>query len=194
MNTNGYKSHDKLFLILMFFTFAMIGWLWEGIYDLLRYGVIANHGFLFGPWLPIYGFGGVIMYLTLNRYNKYPLVVFMGSFVLCTLIEYFTGVYLETTQGRTWWTYHDMPFNIDGKICLLSSIFFGLSGILLIYLIVPKLKSIFAKINYKKAFVCALLLMSLFAIDVIHSINHPNIVKRHHIIKPPISEFKLLKK
>lgn len=194
MSSRVNKSYEKLFLILMFFTFSIIGWFWEGLYDLLRFGILANHGVLFGPWLPIYGFGGVLMYLLLNRYRKYPIVVFMGSFVFCTLIEFFTGVYLEITKGRTWWTYKDMPFNIDGKICLLSSIFFGLAGILLIYFIAPKLKKLYSKLDYKKAAIIVLFLMAIFTLDFIHSTNHPNIVKRYHVIDPPITEIRIFKK
>lgn len=194
MKTKVEKSRERLFLILMFFTFSIIGWLWEGIYDLLRFGVLANHGVLFGPWLPIYGFGGVAMYLILNRYRKYPIVVFMGSFVFCTLIEYFTGVYLEYTKGRTWWTYSDMPFNIDGKICLLASLFFGIAGYLLIYLIEPRLRNIYSKLNYKRAAILIVFLMAIFTLDFIHSIDHPNIVKRYHVLNPPIREIKLFKK
>lgn len=194
MSTRVNKSYERLFLILMFFTFSIIGWIWEGIYDLLRYGIIANHGVLLGPWLPIYGFGGVFMYLLLNRYKKTPVVVFMGAFVFCTLIEYFTATYLDITKGRSWWTYKDMPFNIEGKICLLSSIFFGLSGILLIYFIAPKLREYYSKLNYKKAAILILFLMAIFTLDFIHSIDHPNIVKKYHVIDPPIQEFKLFKK
>lgn len=194
MSSRVNKSYERLFLILMFFTFSIAGWCWEGLYDLLRFGVLANHGVLLGPWLPIYGFGGVFMYLILNRYKKYPVVVFMGSFVFCTLIEYFTGVYLEVTKGRTWWTYKDLPFNIDGKISLLSSIFFGLAGILLIYFLAPRLKILFSKLNYKKAAIIILFLMALFTIDFIHSSKHPNIVKRYHVINPPIGEIRLFKK
>ena len=194
MSSRVNKSYEKLFLILMFFTFSIIGWFWEGLYDLLRFGILANHGVLFGPWLPIYGFGGVLMYLLLNRYRKYPIVVFMGSFVFCTLIEFFTGVYLEITKGRTWWTYKDMPFNIDGKICLLSSIFFGLAGILLIYFIAPKLKKLYSKLDYKKAAIIVLFLMAIFTLDFIHSTNHPNIVKKYHVIDPPITEIRIFKK
>ena len=194
MSVRVSKSYEKIFLIFMFFTFSIIGWVWEGIYDLLKHGVLANHGVLFGPWLPIYGFGGVFLYLLLNRYKKYPLVVFMGSFVFCTIIEYFTGVYLEFTKGRMWWTYKDMPFNIDGKICLLASLFFGLAGYLLIYLIVPKLREIYEKLDYKKAAILILFLMAIFTLDFIHSADHPNIVKRYHVINPPIKEIKLFKK
>ena len=194
MKTRVDKSRERLFLLLMFFTFSIIGWVWEGIYDLLKYGVLANHGVLFGPWLPVYGFGGVFLYLLLHRYRKYPIVVFMGSFVFCTLLEYFTGVYLEITKGRMWWSYKDMPFNIDGKICLLASLFFGIAGYLLIYLIEPKLREIYSKLNYKRAAILILFLMALFTLDFIHSIDHPNIVKRYHVINPPMKEFNLFKK
>ena len=194
MSARVSKSYEKLFLIFMFFTFSIMGWVWEGIYDLLKHGVLANHGVLFGPWLPIYGFGGVFLYLLLNRYKKYPVVVFMGSFIFCTIIEYFTGVYLEFTKGRMWWTYKDMPFNIDGKICLLASLFFGLAGYLLIYLIAPKLREIYEKLDYKKAAILILFLMAIFTLDFIHSVDHPNIVKRYHVISPPIKEIKLFKK
>ena len=71
MSVRVSKSYEKIFLIFMFFTFSIIGWVWEGIYDLLKHGVLANHGVLFGPWLPIYGFGGVFLYLLLNYMCKY---------------------------------------------------------------------------------------------------------------------------
>lgn len=194
MDTRVNKSKNRMFYIFMFFTFAILGWVWEGIYDFLYSGVLANHGVLFGPWLPIYGFGGVFMYLLLNRYRKHPVVVFMGSFVFCTLIEYGTGVYLEITKGRTWWNYKNIPFNIDGKICLLSSVLFGIAGILLIYFIAPKLKKVYERLDYKKAAILILFLMAIYTLDFIHSTNHPNIVKRYHVINAPISKIELFKK
>ena len=188
------ESKERLFYIFMFFTVAIIGWVWEGIYDLLKFGVIANHGVLLGPWLPIYGFGGVFLYLLLNRFRKLPVIVFMGSFVFCTLIEYGTGMYLEITKGLSWWSYYNIPFNIDGKICLLSSTVFGIAGVLLIYFIGPKLKMIYNKLDYKKAAILILFLMVIYTLDFVHSTNHPNIVKRYHVIEPPMKEFELFKK
>ena len=188
------KSKNRLFYIFMFFTIAIFGWLWEGIYDLLQFGVLANHGVLFGPWEPIYGSGAVFLYFMLNRFKKHPFVVFMGSFVFCTLIEYGTGLYLEMTKGMTWWNYENIPFNIDGRICLMSSIVFGIGGVLLIYLIVPKLKKIYDKLDYKKAAILVLFLIALYTLDFIHSTDHPNIVIRYKVINPPITKVELFKK
>ena len=194
MDTRVKKSKERMFYLFMFFTFAIIGWVWEGIYDFLYYGVIANHGVLLGPWLPIYGFGGVFMYILLKNFKKHPTVVFMGSFVFCTIIEFCTGTYLEITKGRSWWDYSNIPFNIEGKICLLSSILFGIAGILLIYFIAPRLRNLFDKLDYKKAAILILFLMAIYTLDFIYSTDHPNIVKRYHVINAPISKIELFKK
>ena len=124
-------------LLVIFFSFSFVGWFWELLYEFLKLGVIANHGVLLGPWLPIYGTGAVIIYLCLNRYKYSPLIVFMGSFVLCTCIEYVTGWYLDRFVHIMYWDYSDIPFNIDGRICLLFSIAFGITGIIGVYLIFP---------------------------------------------------------
>lgn len=195
MDTRIQKSRERLFYIFMFFTFAIIGWLWEGVYDLLYFGVLANHGVLLGPWLPIYGFGGVFMYLILNRFKRHPFVVFMGAFVFCTIIEYGTGLYLEITKGRSWWDYSNIPFNIDGRICLIASIVFGISGVLLIYFIAPKLRYLYNKLNYRRAAILILFLMAMYTLDFINSTYHPNIIKRYHVIDPPVAgRFELFKK
>ncbi len=186
------KKQKFIDLILIFFTFSFFGWFWELIYDLLNTGNLANHGVLLGPWLPIYGCGAIVIYLLFNRYRNNSLVVFMGAFDFCTVMEYCTGWYLETYKHNSWWTYYDMPFNIDGRICLLSSIFFGLLGVVGVDYIIPRLKELFHKFDLKKISIICLLLTSLFIIDFIHSFYHPNIVKKHKVIDT--SEIRLFKK
>lgn len=195
MKINNELKTKLIFPIVLFFCFSIIGWLWEGLYEFLRQGFIANHGVLLGPWLPIYGFGGVLIYLILKRYRKYPLVVFMGSFVFCTVIEYITGWWLETYQHHKWWSYVNLPFNIDGRICLLSSIFFGLGGVFVIYMAVPKIKKMMNKFDINKLSIYILLLLSILIIDYVHSFKHPNMVKKYQIINiNSIEEIKLFKK
>lgn len=168
--------------ILIAFAFAILGWVWEGVYEFLKHGFIANHGVLQGPWLPIYGGGGLVIYFLLNRFRQHPLIVFMGSFVFCTVIEYCTGLWLETYKQNRWWNYDHMPFNIEGRIYLLGSIFFGLAGLFGIYIAIPKLKKLFDKFDIKKLAIIALLLVSILTMDFIYSSKHPNMVKKHQII------------
>ena len=186
------KKQKIIDILLLFFTFSFAGWIWELIYDLLNTGNIANHGVLLGPWLPIYGCGCLIIYLLLNRYKNNALVVFMGAFDFCTIMEYCTGWYLETYKHNTWWTYYDMPFNIDGRICLLSSIFFGIIGVIGIYVLIPKLIRFYHKLDFKRISIFCLFLISIFTIDLIYSFRHPNIVKKHKVINT--EEIKLFKK
>ena len=189
------RLESIIFIILMFLLFSILGWIWELLYDFLKHGVLANHGVLHGPWLPIYGGGGVFIYLTLNRYKKYSLIVFMGSFVFCTIIEYLTAVYLETLKNHRWWSYDNMPFNIDGRICLLASIFFGISGLACIYLFAPKIKSFMKKFDIKAVAIVCLLLFSIFVVDFIYSDDHPNLVEKYKIIDTnKMGENKLFKK
>lgn len=171
-----------IYPILIALAFSMLGWLWEGIYEFLAHGFIANHGVLHGPWLPIYGAGGLMIYILLNRFKQHPLVVFMGSFVFCTVIEYATGWWLETYKHNRWWVYDHMPFNIDGRIYLLGSIFFGLAGLFGIYIAIPKLKKIFDRYDTKKLAIITLLLVSILTLDFIYSGKHPNMVKKYQII------------
>ena len=189
------KYNKLLFTILIFITFSFIGWFWELIYEFLKIGIIANHGFLHGPWLPIYGTGGTVVYLLLNRYKKSPLIVFMGSFVFCTIIEYITAWYLETYEHHKWWSYVKMPFNIDGRVCLLYSILFALAGIGCIYVVAPLLKKVYNKVELKKLCVFILLFLSLFSIDVIYSFKNPNLVKKYRIIDiDKVGEIRIFKK
>ena len=106
----------------------------------------------------------------------------MGSFVFCTVIEYCTGLWLETYKQNRWWNYDHLPFNIEGRIYLLGSIFFGLAGLFGIYIAIPKLKKLFDKFDIKKLAIIALLLVAILTMDFIYSSKHPNMVKKHQII------------
>lgn len=184
-----------VYTILLFLSFSFIGWLWELFYDLAKHGMYANHGVLHGPWLPIYGSGGVVILLILYRYKKYPTVVFMGAFVFCTLIEYFTAWYLETYKHNKWWDYSAFPFNIDGRVCLLASVFFGVIGLIGVYVIIPKLKSFYDLFNFKKLTIIAFVLLSIFIVDFIYSGKYPNQVIKYKIIDTSkIGDIKLFKK
>ena len=88
-----------------------------------------------------------------------------------------------------------MPFNIDGRICLLASIFFGIGGLAGIYLFAPRIKQFMSKFELKKIALVVLLIFTIFVIDFIYSGKHPNIVEKYKIIETEkIGENKLFKK
>ena len=80
---NYRRKYTVCSLILMFFSFSVIGWLWEVSLHLFGDGVFVNRGFFHGPWLPIYGAGGVLIVALLKRFVDKPLILFFLTMVVC---------------------------------------------------------------------------------------------------------------
>ena len=109
----------------LFFAFSAAGWLWEVALHLLQDGVLVNRGTMLGPWLPVYGVGGVLAVVLLRRCAARPLRVFVWGALLCTAVEYAAGRYLLAVYGLRWWDYSRLPLNLDGLVSPLSSALFG---------------------------------------------------------------------
>ena len=131
--------------VFLFFAFSIVGYIWETCLKLVQTGQLVNSGTLFGPWLPIYGWGGIAVLILLERFKKKPVAVFVLSLIVCTLLEYFTSVYLEAVNGVRYWDYSNYFINFQGRICLEGSIIFGLAGCVVMYIGAP----LFLKLYYK---------------------------------------------
>lgn len=166
-----YKLSD---LILIFFTVAMVGWLWEIMLCLIYEERLVNKGTMMGPWLPIYGYGAVLILMLLKKYRKKPLNLFLMAFLVCGILEYTTAWYLETFKGLKWWDYTGYFLNIQGRICLEGLMFFGFGGCILTYLVGPLLYNIYKKISPKVKRVLCIILVSLYLVDLCYSHYHPN--------------------
>lgn len=160
--------------ILFFFVCAFIGWVWEVILTFIQTGNFVNRGVLHGPWLPIYGFGGVGILLLVGHLRKYPPLVFLTSALFCGVMEYLTGWYLETVKHLKWWDYSNIPLNLHGRVCLLSILCFGLCGLFVIYIIYPRFHDVFAKLKPQPKQILCGILVTVFLVDFIYSIDHPN--------------------
>ena len=162
-------------LILIFFTFAMIGWLWEVLLFLFTRGEFINRGTSHGPWLPIYGVGGTVVLIVLKKFRNKPWLTFLLSMVLCGVIEYFTSLILEKVQGMRWWDYSGYFMNFQGRICLEGLVVFALGGCAAVYLIAPSLDHLFCKIPMKIKKIICVVLVVLFVADMAYSAFVPNI-------------------
>lgn len=161
-------------IVLMFFTGCLIGWVWEILYVGIVAGDFHNRGFLYGPWLPIYGFGCVLM-MGIKHFSGDKLSFGVTSIGVCAIVEYATSWVLETLFHARWWDYSMELFNLHGRICLKGLIFFALAGGLFVYLLEPKLRKLTGKMNPKvRHMICGGLLAS-FAFDVAMSVNLPNL-------------------
>lgn len=162
-------------VILLFFAFSFMGWVWEVSLHLITDGVFVNRGVLHGPWLPIYGTGGVMILAVLNKFREKPLVEFLLTIVLCGCVEYFTSWFLEITHnGEKWWDYSGYFLNLNGRICAEGLLVFGLGGMAIVYVAAPLLDDLIRKIPYKILIPVCITLLAVFGADEVYSNRHPN--------------------
>ena len=156
-------------LVFLFFIGGLFGGLIEIGYQIVTRGTFVLGGFLYGPFRPMYGFGFLMIYLIGKKVNKNPLVVFLVSSIACSIFEYVTSYLLEVLFNIKWWDYKDFYLNIDGRICIAVSLFWGLLGLLFVKLIVPGFDRLYEKINKKCLCICLIILSSLYIVDTILS-------------------------
>lgn len=161
-------------LALMFFVFAFAGFVWEVIYTAATERVVAKRGMLHGPWVPLYGVGGVLILLLLGRFRANPPLVFFLAMVLCGTVEYFTGVLVERFYGQRWWDYSTKRVNFRGRICLSGTLLFGLTGTAAVCGFGPILNNEIAKIAFPIHVGLVIILGAIFIIDVAASARRPN--------------------
>lgn len=161
--------------ILFFFTFSFIGWIWEVVLHFFVDGSFVNRGVLFGPWLPIYGSGGILMILLLRHFHKKPVLTFCLSTLLCSVVEYGTSLVLEFTKGIRWWDYSGYLCNVSGRICLEGAIMFGLGGCIFIYILAPMIAEFYQKIPMRVQVSICVICLLVFSLDVGNSVIRPNL-------------------
>ena len=162
-------------LILAFFTFSLVGWLWEVSIHLIKDGVFVNRGALHGPWLPIYGGGLVMILIVLARFRKNAALEIALIVVLCGLVEYFTSLILELANGMRWWDYTGYFLNLNGRICAEGLLVFALGGSAVVYMLMPLLDNLWQKINKKILVIICCVLLLVFGADIVYSHFVPNV-------------------
>ncbi len=175
-NVNYMMRYSIQFIILFFFIFSFIGWIYEVSIHIVRDGEFVNRGTMFGPWLPIYGSGGILILTLLYKFRRSALLQFFAAVILCGFVEYFAGFALEYfNDGMKWWDYSGYFLNIHGRVCAEALIIFGLGGIAVVYLIAPILSSYFSSVKVKVLNTIVLILISLFVVDLVYSSVNPNV-------------------
>lgn len=161
-------------LVLLFFVICFIGWCWEVFYEFVNHGILVNRGTLHGPWLPIYGTGGVAILILLRKLGKKPPALFLVTMVLCGIIEYTTAWYLETFRHMKYWDYTGYFMNLNGYICLEGLLTFAIAGCFCVYIVAPNMDDIFNKIPLKVRYAMGGMLAAVFCVDVAYSHYYPN--------------------
>ena len=126
-------------ILAYFIIYSVAGYIIETLYGMITKGVWeSRQSFLYGPFCGIYGLGAVVMILCLHKFPKKYNVLFIGGFIVGSIVEYAISLFGELILGVKWWDYSNMPLNINGRICVYFSVFWGFLGIYLIASLNPK--------------------------------------------------------
>ena len=157
--------HNFYELVWIFIIYAFIGWCTEVSYAALDRGIFVNRGFLNGPYCPIYGCGVVIVVAVLTTLKENLLILFIGSFLLTSILEYITGYLLEKVFHNQWWDYSDKPFNIHGYVCLKFSIYWGLACTFIMDVLHPIIYKGITLMPHIPGVILLCIIMTVFFVD-----------------------------
>lgn len=164
---------------MLFIFFAVCGWIYEVVLTVLAYGYFENRGFLFGPWLPIYGTAGFALYAVCGRLVRKPakphitalrIAVIAVCIAAAAAVFELAASYLIDAVGigfRRLWSYEGEPLNFDGRISFFSCLRFGVIGVIALYLGVPLWERFTRMKNGLLLNIISYSVMSLFLIDLI---------------------------
>lgn len=158
-------------VLLSFLFYSIIGWIIEVVDQFYRQKKFINRGFLLGPYCPVHGIGALLMLLLLSRFSNNSFLLFISSFLICTVLEYITGFLLEKIFKARWWDYSDYKFNLNGRVCLQNSLFFGFAGVIIVKFSQPFLMNIILNIPTNILNIICITLLLIFCIDLIISFN-----------------------
>ena len=155
-------------LITYFVIYSFAGYIVEMIFSIISKGTLeSRQSFLYGPFSGIYGLGAIVMVLFLRYFNKNNNRLFIGGFIVGSVVEYMISLFAEVILHVKWWDYSDMPININGRICVYFSIFWGFLAVYFMSYVHPKIERLINKIKKKfdeKKLKVAVAFMTVFLI------------------------------
>ncbi len=167
--------------IIYFFIYAFIGWILESAYKTINYKKIINSGFLIGPFVSVYGFGAVIL-LIIDQYisSFIPLAIRLLIYtIIANIIEYYTGALLEEVFHVKLWDYSHMPFNLNGRICLLHGFYWTLLTLIVLLFLHPYTNKIIPQVKNNILFIINSFLFIYIMIDFLYSAKFLNTILQY---------------
>ena len=118
---------------IFFYIYCFLGWCFESAYVSICRHQLVNRGFMHGPLLPLYGSGAITVLFAALPFRDMPVMVYITGMIAATILEYLAGVVMEALFKVRYWDYSNKKYNIQGHICLSSSIAWGFLSLALIY-------------------------------------------------------------
>lgn len=157
-------------VISYFIIYSFLGWIVESLYKTILSKKPVNSGFLYGPVCPIYGFGAIIMCICLKDFKDNIVLLFITACFILSVWEYIVGWLLEKTFKTKYWDYSNNKFNINGRVCLKNSCFWGILAIIFIEFVHPPIQNLMETISKELLIYANVILFSIMLVDCIFSI------------------------
>ena len=177
---NKKPSFDKerwIGIFCLIFTISgVFGFLYEFIFYYFNGGMVKFYwrGGNFLPWINIYAIGAGLIYFLTFKLRKKPYLVFLISMISTGILEFFSGYFMDIIRdGNRCWDYNNEILNfgnIGGFVCLRSILIFGLSSLLLMYVVIPFCFYLAKKSNKKTFLIISVSLFSIIMIDEVYNL------------------------
>lgn len=158
-----------------FFIYSFLGWIYESTYVSIREKKWVNRGFLNGPIIPIYGSAATLLYIAffnnhmvdITAAQSIPsvLLLFVTGMILASLLEFVTSWTMEKIFHAKWWDYSECFCNIQGRVCLKASLFWGLLSVVMAELIQPAMERLLNRLPRPVSEYAGYVIFALFAAD-----------------------------
>ncbi len=194
-------EYTVLDYIFYFFFYSFIGWFFESCYCSIRPKKWVNRGFLRGPICPIYGTGGLVMmicllplrHITKSLYLN-ELLIFVAGAILCDIVEFMTSYIMEKLFNARWWDYSNKKFNIQGRICLTHTFYWGTCSCLFVFILEPIMNLyLVGQVSENSRNILTYIFLTVFAFDlldtVINALGIRSISSTFMKLSEEISEF-----
>ncbi len=148
-----------------FCIYCMLGWIQESAIESLYHKRPINRGFLKGPYIPIYGVGGIALLFICEPFKDNGFAVFFVAMISCTALEYFTGWMMETVFGKQFWDYSMLKLTYKNRISLVSSLFWGVMGLFVTYVISGATQYVLTHLPYQFICITAAVISLMMTVD-----------------------------
>lgn len=147
-------------IVVLFFTYSVVGWLWETVYCSIKDRHYDYRGFLFGPYCPVYGFAVTTILICTYRVQNNLILLFIVGIIVATAFEFIASLFLEKVFHMVLWDYSDLWGNLQGRVAPIISLFWGIGVVFLVRVIQPFIQKI---INWEEAQTHGLLALLIVA-------------------------------
>ena len=163
-------------MMMLLVVFAgFFGWVYEFIFYYFDGGTgeFYMQGGNLLPWINIYAIGAVLIVLSCWKLRRYPWAVFLLAMVVSGIVELVGGWLVYTIgNGTRYWDYNTEILNfgnIGGFVCLRSVLFFGVSALFLMYVVVPVFIWLSYRMSRRAFMVLAISLFTVVMVDEVYN-------------------------